>query len=392
MQERARGLRRHVGIFGASNVGKSSLMNALLQEKAALVSEQAGTTTDPVQVNMELQQAGPVTFIDTAGLADGTVLSELRSKKSEDVMRRCDMAILVIDAETALQTEPHELNFKGPILTVLSRCDRISENEREQLSQSFPAALQVRLDDVRSVDAVRKEIDDMLSSREEEQPSFCIEQILPPKSNVVLVIPIDSEAPKGRLILPQVQLMRELLDAGMLIHVCREHELKDMLKREKEIDLVVTDSQVFAHVDQMVPDQIALTSYSMILARQKGEFQQQYLGTRELGRLKDGDEVLLLEGCKHNATHEDIGRVKIPALLQKKLGKSLQFDFRVGYEMPEDLHSYGAAILCGSCMLNEAELRNRLRMLADAQIPTSNYGMCIAYCQGVLERAAAPLL
>ena len=381
------GMRRHVGLFGDTNAGKSSLLNALLDEKRAIVSDQEGTTTDPVSVNMEMNPYGPITLIDTAGLDDWTPLGQERLKKTREAMRRCDVAILVIDARAAWKQGLPAFAFPGPVLTLASKCDTLTETMRRELKTRHPGLLLWSHDDPAHTAELKQQLCLCLQSLAQKTERSLVADLLPSGAHVVLVTPLDSQAPAGRLILPQVQLIRELLDHGMQAYICRETELQNTLANARQVDLVVTDSQAFAYVDRHMPSNVPLTSFSMLLARQKGRWQQQYAGIGALNALKDGDQVLLLEACRHNATHQDIGRVKIPALLSKKTSKDIVFDHRTGYDLPEDMAPYQAVILCGSCMIGQAEIEHRLLHFEKQGIPVSNYGMVLAHCQGVLERA-----
>lgn len=388
MEKTPKGLRRHAAIFGKTNAGKSALFNAILGYDAAIVSPQSGTTTDPVSISMELIPFGPITLIDTAGLQDESELGEQRMQKTADIFRRTDLALLAVDADEYDFTE-REMSmegFRGERLLVFTKCDALSAEQTERLKKQHPDAVLVSCQDTNSIHALKKAMADRLIAIDEPSAPTMIGHLLPRGARIVLVIPIDSGAPAGRLILPQVQLMRDILDHGMKAYITRETELEEALQEIRNVDLVVTDSQAFAYVDQRVPKEIPLTSFSMLLAMQKGNFEQLLSGTRAVESLQDGDTVLVLEGCTHNQTHEDIGRVKIPALIRKKTGKELSFDFYSGYSMPKHVQDYKMAIQCGSCMINRAEIQSRLALFAQNAIPVSNYGLMLAYGSGILDR------
>lgn len=386
MEKTPSGLCKHVCILGDVNAGKSSLFNLLLGTNQAIVSSQAGTTTDPVQSRMELLDFGSINLIDTAGFNDVSALSNQRSKKTKEIIRRCDLILYVIDAQKA--NKPAKFEFPTDSIVVLSKCDLISDEEKETLKQTYPNAVQLNPSDRASMQQLLDTIKAKLLALAKPDENSMIHGLIPEQSHVLLVIPLDSEAPKGRLILPQVQLIRDLLDHSMYVHICRENQVKDFLNQGINFDLVVTDSQIFHYISSIVPSDISLTSFSILLAYQRGNMEQQIKGTLGFENLCEGSKIMVLESCKHNATHEDIGRVKIPALLQKKLNKKMQFDFFSGYSLPEDASNYQAAILCGSCMISQAEIKNRLEYLRQKNILVSNYGLMIAYCNDILKRAS----
>ena len=387
-----RGLRKHIALFGRTNAGKSTLFNLIMGQEAAIVSDKAGTTTDPVMKNMELIPFGPVTLIDTGGLEDTTELGKQRAEKTREFARRADLGIILTEA-----TQYNENNdgkdlfsfFSGEKIYVFSKCDLVDETVLVDIKKKYPDSVFVSKDNPAAIDNLKKAIIDKLNALKEADEDTLIGNLLPYGSTVVMVIAVDSEAPKGRIILPQVQLIRDCLDHGIKAYVTRETELEEALTELEKIDLVVTDSQVFAVVSKIVPDDIPLTSFSMLLASQKGNFAQFLNGTRHIENLQDGDKILMLEACTHNHTHEDIGRVKIPALLNKRTGKKLEYVYYGGYNMPggaEDLTQYSMAILCGGCMINKAEVTARLRLLEENNIPAVNYGIILAYLNGILDR------
>ncbi|MFV0399076.1 MAG: [FeFe] hydrogenase H-cluster maturation GTPase HydF [Oscillospiraceae bacterium] len=380
-------LRRHVVLVGDTNAGKSTLFNTLTGQENAIVSPTPGTTTDPVSKAMELVPYGPIVLVDTAGMGDESALGAERMRKSRMACRRADAAIYVADA-TAFDREAYA-SFqveKMPHLLVLTKCDLAGEEALYTSKEQYPEALQMGSGS--DVGPLREKLTALLSALAPEEDAL-LGDLVPPGGTVVLVTPIDSEAPKGRLIMPQVQTLRDCLDHGIKAMVCREFELEEALKSLSHVDLVVTDSQAFAYVEQRVPAEIPLTSFSMLLARQKGNFPQLLAGAKALGSLPEGARILMLEGCTHNSTHEDIGRKKIPALLRKKTGKALEFDYRSGYDFPEDLSCYHMAVQCGSCMINRREIASRLGAMESAGLPVTNYGVLLAWGTGILDRARA---
>ena len=382
MQQTPTALRKQVVILGRVNAGKSTLMNALLGQARAIVSAEPGTTTDPVQAPMELIPFGPVVLIDTAGLGDNTPLGAQREARTVAAARRADAALYAAEAGSGL-ADYHAFQKSGtPHLLVLTKCDLLSAHEADALRTAHPEAALLPLEG--ELDALQARLAALLAAQQPEDDTL-VGGLLPAGAHVLLVTPIDSAAPKGRLILPQVQTLRDCLDHGLFCTVCRETELADALAAGAP-DLVVTDSQVFGLVASQLPSDTKLTSFSMLLARQKGSFAQLLAGAKALGGLKDGDRVLMLEGCTHNSTHEDIGRVKIPAMLQKKLGVTLHFDHAAGYDFPADLSPYAMAIQCGGCMIARREISWRLGRLAAEGLPVSNYGIVLAWGSGILER------
>ena len=387
MEKTPTSLRKQVVILGRTNAGKSTLMNALLGQARAIVSPEPGTTTDPVQAPMELIPFGPIVLIDTAGLGDDTALGAQREARTGAAARRADAVLYVADGTADLTDYNVFSKSAPPHLLAITKCDLLSDTTVAALRAAWPEAALLPLEG--ELDALHQRLAACLSAQQPEDDTL-VGGLLPEGSHVLLVTPIDSAAPKGRLILPQVQTLRDCLDHGLFCTVCRETELKSALARAGKIDLVVTDSQVFGLVASLLPPDMPLTSFSMLLARQKGNFAQLLRGAHALSSLKDGDRVLMLEGCTHNSTHEDIGRVKIPALLQKKLGLTLRFDHTAGYDFPEDLSPYALAIQCGGCMLARRELTWRLARMADSGLPVSNYGIVLAWGSGILDRACRP--
>ena len=382
-------LRRHVVLLGDMNAGKSTLFNALTGQEKAIVSDQKGTTTDPVQTGMELIPFGPVVLIDTAGINDGGELGEKRLKKTQASLRKSDAVIYISDI-LAFNTEKY-ISFKKekrPHILVFSKCDRAETSVVSGMQNKYPDAFFLRdanNPELSNVSVLHVKLSALLESLQPEDETMT-GTLLPAGSHVILVTPIDSEAPKGRLILPQIQVLRDCLDHGMITTVCREFELEHTLQKITSVDLVITDSQVFSYVEKHLPENIPLTSFSMLLAKQKGNFEQLLHGVETIPNLKDGGRILMLEGCTHNHTHEDIGRVKIPAMLRKKTGRELEFEFYNGYDFPDRLESYDLAIQCGNCMLNRQEIISRLNRMQEQSLPVTNYGMILAWGTGILTR------
>lgn len=372
--------RVHIGIYGNRNAGKSTLFNAILGQELAVVSSHAGTTTDPVIKAMELIPFGPVAWIDTAGLDDEGLLGALRIEKTHQMLKRTDFAIYLMDGDAPdLQgyekIKPLFKQFNIPHLAVV--------HEKGSPS-NLDAYLKVDAFDLESVHRLLDEVKKSLIQLEEE-PSL-IGDLVPYGSTVVLVVPIDSEAPKGRIILPQVQIIRDCLDHGIKCHVVRDTELEETLRELPKVDLVITDSQAFHAVGKMVPKEMPLTSFSILFARQKGDFSSLLDGVRAISKLKPHDRVLISESCTHNHSHEDIGRVKIPALLKKHVG-DVEIAFSMGNAFPEDVSAYQLVIHCGACMVNRKNMQSRIQTSQSMNVPITNYGLAIAYFTGILERS-----
>ncbi len=383
--------RKHIGIYGNTNSGKSSLMNKILGQDISLVSNVEGTTTDPVQKAMELIPFGPVLLIDTAGLEDKSQLGEIRVKKSFEYLKRLDFAIYVVDGKNLdvdtykkWKREANKYNIKH--MVVVNKLDRLSDDERSNINNIFDKPLFISAKNNENIDKLKDELIKSLEQDEEDKP--IVGDLLPYGSNVVLVVPIDSEAPKGRIILPQVQVIRDCLDHGIKTYVVRDTELEDALKEIKNIDLVITDSQAFKEVDKIVPKEINLTSFSILFARQKGELNDFLEGANKLKNLKPGNKILdTCESCTHNVSHEDIGRVKIPRMLTKIAGGELNLEYKVGYDFNEDVEKYDMVIHCGACMVNRKSVINKINLCKEKNVPITNYGLVIAYFTGILDRS-----
>ncbi|WP_297597248.1 [FeFe] hydrogenase H-cluster maturation GTPase HydF [uncultured Cetobacterium sp.] len=382
--------RLHIGIFGKTNSGKSSLLNAIVEQEISIVSNVAGTTTDTVTKAMEFLPYGPVLFIDTAGLDDESELGELRMKRAIQELKRTDFALLVMDVNAIDMAfyKDQELTFKKyniPFVLVLNKCEDLTDASKYIIKKIFPHGIFISTQNRESIlnlkENILKEI-----QKEQEEPKL-ISDIIPYNGKVIMVIPIDSEAPKGRLILPQVQLLRECLDSGIKSYVVRDTELKSALEDISDVDLVITDSQAFKNVEKIVGNKAKLTSFSIIFARQKGDLRDLVSGVKKLSKLNHGDKILISETCTHNTSHEDIGRVKIPKLIRNYSGKELEFEFVAGKDFPEDLSKYAMVIHCGGCMINRKLMQSRIDEVKSLKVPITNYGLVIAEVNGILDKA-----
>jgi [FeFe] hydrogenase H-cluster maturation GTPase HydF len=399
MQTASKGLRIHIGLFGRRNVGKSSLLNALTRQQVSIVSDIAGTTTDPVEKPMELQPVGPVLFIDTAGIDDVGALGGLRIEKTRQVFDRTDLAILVTEPDSWSEYEDllaAQISRRGvPFIIVVNKSDTMSAESTEGNTGSVP--IQYRAITVRvsaktglGLESLHQE---MLSRvpLECREPPAILGDLVGAGEMAILVVPVDKEAPKGRLILPQVQSIRDLLDSDAFCMVVKERELRAAFDRLKTLPkLVVTDSQAFLKVAADVPNEVPLTSFSILFARYKGDLIRQVEGAMSVDRLKTGDRVLIAEACTHHPIGEDIGRVKIPRWLTQYVGGKLDFVHYQGHDFPEDLPSFKLVIHCGACTMNRREMVNRVRRCNEVGVPITNYGLAIAYSLGIFERALAP--
>jgi [FeFe] hydrogenase H-cluster maturation GTPase HydF len=397
MQETPRGNRPHIGVFGRRNAGKSSLINSLTNQDLALVSSVPGTTTDPVYKAMELLPLGPVIMIDTAGIDDTGELGKLRVKKSLEVIRKTDLAVLVIDPEQGIAEYEADLlekfkETKTAVVAVINKTDlefktNILSNKLKDEYQLIPVL--VSTVKKTGIDELRAKIVEKMPADTEE--AFIVGDLVNPGETVVLVTPIDLAAPKGRLILPQVQTIRDILDHDGITMVCKERELKLTLAKLKEPPkLVVTDSQAFMKVDADVPEDILLTGFSILFARYKGDLEIFLKGALKLEQLKPGNKILIAEACTHRRQADDIGTVKIPRWLRSRVGGELEFTHVSGREYPANLTDYDLILHCGSCMLNRKEVLSRLQEAEQAGVPVINYGMAIAQLHGILDRALKP--
>lgn len=408
LQETPKGERFHIVLYGRRNVGKSSLLNALTGQEFAIVSDTPGTTTDPVSKSMELLPLGPCMFVDTPGLDDQGELGKKRVEKAFQAMNTADAVILVLSAaysencdavEHFLQQEKElVLQFEEkniPYILVLNQIDRVEESECLRLKEKLEAYFSKKLIltsalKKRGIDGLKKELQALAVPAAKER--YIIRDLIQTGEMVVLVVPIDSAAPKGRLILPQQQVIREILDHHAMAMITQVEELPSVLERfGGQVKLVVTDSQAFGKVSAVVPEEIFLTSFSILFARYKGELEIFTEGLKALETLADGDRILIAEGCTHHRQCDDIGTVKIPRLLKKYTGKELVIETASGSDFPEKLKKYAMVIHCGGCTLHEKEMRRRLACAKENGVPIVNYGMFLAYVNGILERSIKPV-
>ena len=388
--------RVHIGIFGKRNAGKSSLINAITGQNLAIVSEAKGTTTDPVYKAMELLPLGPVMIIDTPGIDDEGVLGSLRIQKAYQVLNKTDIALVIIDAAVGPSAEDLRLierinTKKIPLLIVINKCETINEDKKTayQALLSNGKLLFVSAEQKLNIFELKEAIAQTVPA-DENKPQI-VADLLSPSDFVVLVVPIDSAAPKGRLILPQQQTIRDILEADAAAIVVKENELTNTLQNlGKRPKLVITDSQVFKKVAAETPADILLTSFSILFARYKGNLQTAVQGVTALDSLEDGDKILIGEGCTHHRQCDDIGTVKLPRWIKEYTGKNPEFIFTSGTEFPLNLSPYKMIIHCGACMLNEREMQYRIKCAVDQNIPFTNYGITIAYINGILKRTVEP--
>ena len=390
--------RVHISFFGKRNAGKSSVINAVTGQDLSIVSSVMGTTTDPVYKTMELLPLGPVMIIDTPGIDDEGELGSLRVRKSYQVLNKTDIAILVVDSTIGKTEEElaliHRFHKKKiPYLVVYNKIDLLSNEEIKDLAMSVrPGEVLVSASSNMNIYELKEKIASLKPEDTHKYP--LIQDLIEPLDLVILVVPIDKAAPKGRLILPQQQTIRDILERGALSLVIRDTELKDTLEhfRAQGIRprLVVTDSQAFARVSRDTPEDITLTSFSILFARYKGELETQLKGVSSLSSIEDGDRILISEGCTHHRQCGDIGTRKIPDWIRNYTGKKPVFEFTSGTEFPEDVSSYKMVIHCGGCMLNEREMKYRIACCQDQGVPITNYGILIAQVTGILKRSLGP--
>lgn len=398
MIETPRGNRVHIAIYGRTNAGKSSLINKITNQSISLVSETRGTTTDPVYKAMELLPIGPVVFIDTAGIDDITELGELRVKKTKEILNKMDIALLLISTEVVLENQ--ELNYEKewireikkrekPFIVILNKVDLVSVEKLQEIEEKVKRELGCEISKVTT--SREESIQTIKNKIIEYAPKIVVEEKLIGDKikigdKILLVAPQDIQAPKGRLILPQVQVIRDILDNGGIPTVVTLDNLKEGLAIfQGKPDLVITDSQVFKTVDEILDREVPLTSFSIIMARAKGDLETLYRGAKRINSLKEGDRVLIAEACTHHQLKGDIAREKLPMLLQKKAGR-LEIDNCSGKDFPENISKYSLVIHCGSCMLNRAETISRLGECSNKEIPITNFGMAIAEINGILDR------
>jgi len=396
MQPTPRSLRLHIGLFGRRNVGKSSLLNAITRQQVSIVSATAGTTTDPVEKPMELLPIGPVLFVDTAGIDDEGALGELRMARTRSVLDRVDIGVIVTEAgawggfEAGLLAELERRRV--PVIAAVNKIDEraLPDAERARLETLGASVVPLSALTGDGVGGLREALLE-LAPADFFDSRWLVSDLVPPGELAVLVVPIDKEAPKGRLILPQVMAIRDLLDGGSLALVTQERELPHALARlAKPPALVVTDSQAFQEVAADVPPGVPMTSFSILMARFQGDLGEQVRGTLGIERLKGGDRVLVAETCTHHPIGDDIGRVKIPRWLTQYVGAALEFQHVQGRDFPADVSPYRLVVHCGNCTGNRREMLSRIHRCREAGVPITNYGLTIAYSLGIFERALAP--
>lgn len=393
MLETSKGMRIHISIFGRTNAGKSSFLNLLTGQDVSIVSDKRGTTTDAVQKAMELFPLGPILLTDTAGLDDNSELGIKRVKKTKSILDSTDVALIISDYdgwneyEINLCNELKERNIS--FLPVITKSDlQKIDNEKLNLIKKYSEIfIETNFKDEKIIDKLNNALIKIIPDEVINQPKI-FDGIIQSGDTVVLVIPIDKEAPKGRLILPQVQVLRELLDINAKSVVVKETELKNALDNLKNLPkLVITDSQAFGEVAEIVPENIFLSSFSIFFAKLKGDLKTFYDGAKFIDKLEDGDTVLVCESCTHHSIDDDIARVKIPKLIRNKTGKNINFEYKTGHDFDVNLKKYALVIHCGACMTNRKEILSRIVKCQKANVPISNYGLVIASCKGILNRS-----
>lgn len=379
--------RIHIGFFGKRNAGKSSVVNAVTNQQMSVVSDVLGTTTDPVTKAMELLPLGPVLIIDTPGYDDNSELGQQRIERTNEILRRTDIAVLVVDSTIGKQSTDFELinifkERKVPYIIAYNKCDLSGE-------QLYSDGIAVSARKMTNIYKLKEVISKLVKT---DTPSTICGDLINKGDLVVLVIPIDSSAPKGRIILPQQQVLRDILDKGATAVCVQDTELESTLKKlSHKPALVITDSQAFGSVSKIVPDDVLLTSFSILMARYKGFLKTAVKGAKTLDELKDGDKILIAEGCTHHRQCEDIGTVKLPKWIKKHTGRDISFETSSGNAFPQDIKQYKLIIHCGGCMLNEREMQSRRELADIAGVPFTNYGTAIAYMNGILKRSLAVL-
>ena len=380
--------RTHIAFFGIRNAGKSSIMNALTNQNIAVVSPIKGTTTDPVHKAMELLPLGPVNIIDTAGLDDIGELGKLRIEKTKQILNKTDIAILVIDATLDFTDFDRDIlklitDKNIPYIVAYNKVDLVPDFKPQ--NENIKQYVYISAKEKTGIQELKSKLVQVAKTKQEK---FILKDIVNPKDTVVLVIPIDKAAPKGRLILPQQQVIRELLDIGATAIMTQDDNLENTLANLKtKPKLIITDSQVFGKVNKIVPQDIELTSFSILFSRYKGDLKRQVNAVKVLDTIKDDDKILIAEGCTHHRQCDDIGTVKLPNWIKNYTKANPKFIFTSGTEFPDDLSKYKLIIHCGGCMLNEREMKYRLKCAGDASVPITNYGTAIAYMKGILERS-----
>lgn len=379
--------RLHIGFFGMRNAGKSSLVNAVTGQELSIVSDVKGTTTDPVRKAMELLPLGPVVIIDTPGLDDEGELGALRVRRAKQVLNFVDVAVLVVDACVGMQGADAELlnlikSKNVPYVIAYNKADALKNVSGFEQADAILVSAREGL----NIDALKEKIGSLVKVSGEDRR--IVSDLISQGDSILLVVPIDKAAPKGRLILPQQQTIRDILDAGASVTLCRDTELAATLELMKQMPkMVITDSQVFGKVSKLVPSDVLLTSFSILFARYKGNLREAVRGVAALDKLCDGDKILISEGCTHHRQCGDIGTVKLPAWIKEYTGKNVELEFTSGKDFPEELSQYKLIIHCGGCMLTEREMQYRAREAQDSGVPMTNYGMVIAHTHGILKRS-----
>ena len=380
------GSRTHIGFFGKVNSGKSSIINAFANREISIVSKEEGTTTDPVYKSMEIKDLGPCLLMDTPGIGDKTTLGEKRMKRTEEVIAKTDLAILVVsDSDTEKERELLKKFDDTPVLIVINKIDLLSKDEIKKIREDFSSYNIVEISALEKI-GLDKLLQELLKFKPKKEEKL-FDGMVKEKDLVLLVIPQDIAAPKNRLILPQVQAIRELLDRNALVSMVKLEELGDVLGLlKKNPDLIVADSSVFLEVYREIPKDVKLTSFSVLFAKLKGDIDEYLRGVETLKKLNENSKILIAESCTHAPAEEDIGRIKIPNMIRKRFGENIKVDVTSGSVFPENISDYDLIIQCGGCMLNAKNIRNRIKVAKEKSIPITNYGIVIAYFKGILDK------
>lgn len=380
------GSRTHIGFFGKVNSGKSSIINAFANREISIVSKEEGTTTDPVYKSMEIKDLGPCLLMDTPGIGDKTILGEKRMKRTEEVIAKTDLALLVVsDLDTEKERELLKKFDDTPVLIVINKIDLLSKDEIKKIREDFSSYNIVEVSALEKI-GLDKLLQELLKFKPKKEEKL-FDGMVKEKDLVLLVIPQDIAAPKNRLILPQVQAIRELLDRNALVSMVKLEELGDVLGLlKKNPDLIVADSSVFLEVYREIPKDVKLTSFSVLFAKLKGDIDEYLRGVETLKKLNENSKILIAESCTHAPAEEDIGRIKIPNMIRKRFGENIKVDVTSGSVFPENISDYDLIIQCGGCMLNAKNIKNRIKVAKEKSIPITNYGIIIAYFKGILDK------